>query len=696
MSTTSAQFLERFFAGTECDIEIRPIRNNKPEKQIFTRDAATLARAIADSVARKANIYFGVATRRGKRGDKAHAAEVVAFWCDLDFKDVPEAEALARIAEFPVACSLLIHSGGGLHVYWFLTEPLDAHDVRVEPILKGIAKQLGADAACAEIARVLRVPGTKNFKPEYPEPRDVRIVGGDWERYEIGQFESFAAPTPSIISNGPLGLRIPTGVNLRDALKAKLNLQVRVKDGATYYDYHGLRGFHGAPQPCLVQGSVHKDYIDHPAECSFVEKDGLFWHACFDSDCQSKGSSNGVRGAEAMEPGDFASKTRIAVRRIGLEDVLLAPKPVIVTPAALTLIDMPNTVLDGRLGELCQNYLLKLSPVAYAWPALLAVAGTMTNQNSKLRSNLYVTLVGPVSTGKSATIENAMALFGLNEHSSEVESSMVGSAEGFFKNYGDANGCARLYFPDELKHLFEKIKIEGSSFASVLQRAYYHTTFEMVIAQGKKFQVNVSLAIAGGIANFEECYGSATTAGLYDRTLFGQCPYPFRYEYEPFEHNAARLDPVAVSVHPEVWAAKNEWFKTVPGMTGRVAENALRAASICAAFDGKTLLRAADLGPALEFAKYQIKFRDVKRPNPGENPEAICANAIVRKLEEWAPNGEWVQKRLIAKGIHSERFGPSIFRRAGDNLYFNEEIERKLIGTTKKAEHWRLRGENNE
>ena len=121
MSGASVEFLERFFAGTESDIEIRPIRKGaRPGVQTFSRDPAVLTTAIMNCVERNENAYFGCTTRRGKVGDKAHAAELVAFWCDLDFKDVPEPESLKRIAEFPVAPSIIINSGGGLHVYWLL------------------------------------------------------------------------------------------------------------------------------------------------------------------------------------------------------------------------------------------------------------------------------------------------------------------------------------------------------------------------------------------------------------------------------------------------------------------------------------------------------------------------------------------------------------------------------------------------
>ena len=99
---------------------------------------------------------------------------------------------------------------------------------------------------------------------------------------------------------------------------------------------------------------------------------------------------------------------------------------------------------------------------------------------------------------------------------------MAGSAEGLLRTIGDNNGCAKLYCPDELGHLFAKAQIERASFAPILQRCFYHTSFNLVIAKGQQFPVNCSLGIVGGIVDtkFEE-YGTATTAGLYDRFVFG-------------------------------------------------------------------------------------------------------------------------------------------------------------------------------
>jgi hypothetical protein len=375
----------------------------------------------------------------------------------------------------------------------------------------------------------------------------------------------------------------------------------------------------------------------------------------------------------------------------GARESHAVPDPVIVEADSLTLADMPETVLDGRLGEICRR-LLPMSPRSYAWTVLLAVAGTMAHQSSKLRSNLFVALVGPKGSGKSSTIENVIAVSGLSEESAELERSMCGSAEGLLKKVGDAGGCARLYCPDELAHLFLKTQIDRASFAPILQRCFYRTNFDLVIAKGQRFTFNASLGVVGGIVQekFDECFGSATTAGLHDRFIFALCPHPFFFDFRPFEGNAECLPPaVQVSADPDVWELKSEWLRTISGMTGRVAENAIRVASICAGFDGRKVLRAGDLGPAVEFARYQIRVRELLQPNPGENPDARCAFAILRKIEQLAPDGAWIQKRAIARAIHAERFGPGVFMRAGSSLEFNGELETMRSKADRRQELWR-------
>jgi hypothetical protein len=367
-----------------------------------------------------------------------------------------------------------------------------------------------------------------------------------------------------------------------------------------------------------------------------------------------------------------------------------------VAPTEATLIDMPEAVLDGWLGEICQRRLEPYSPRAYSWPALVAVASVLAHQSSYMRTNLFVALVGPVESGKSFTIDNAAAALGFPVDAPELERAMAGSAEGLLKAIGDTGRCARLYAPDELSHLFSKARIENASFAPILQRAFYNTRFKLVIAKQKDFVFNASLGICGGIvdAKFDECFDATTTAGLYSRFTFGRCPKPFVFDYRPFDGRAEVLPaPVAVQVHPEVWELKKEWIRQHK-IPGRTVENALRVASICASLDGCRELRAARLAPTLAFALYQLRVQKLLEPNPGQNQEAACAFAIKRLLAEMDPAGKkWISKRDVWRTIHGERFGPGIFTRAGQGLIFNEEIEQAFVardGKRQKSEYWRL------
>src|ERR1700730_4707024 len=71
------------------------------------------------------NPDMGVATRQDERsGALANCRHLGALFADADFKTTPEAEIRARLAHALLPPSAIVHSGGGLHCYWFLREPL--------------------------------------------------------------------------------------------------------------------------------------------------------------------------------------------------------------------------------------------------------------------------------------------------------------------------------------------------------------------------------------------------------------------------------------------------------------------------------------------------------------------------------------------------------------------------------------------
>ena len=126
---------------------------------------------------------------------------------DQDKKDATR-EMLSML---PCPPSVVIDSGGGLHVYWYAAESweTDSDEEREACAVMQTAwvRHLPtADQSVHDLARVLRVPGTVNYKPEYaPDFPTVQIV--EWHpdrlyawgdlRDEVAAYMPEADPQPS-------------------------------------------------------------------------------------------------------------------------------------------------------------------------------------------------------------------------------------------------------------------------------------------------------------------------------------------------------------------------------------------------------------------------------------------------------------------------------------------------------------------
>jgi hypothetical protein len=87
-----------------------------------------------------------------------------------------------------------------------LQEPLDLQDqadrTLAASLLRRLAHYLDADLQAAEPARVLRLPGTQNFK--YDPPRHVVVERLEPERrYNISEFEDLLPPEPAEANRTP-------------------------------------------------------------------------------------------------------------------------------------------------------------------------------------------------------------------------------------------------------------------------------------------------------------------------------------------------------------------------------------------------------------------------------------------------------------------------------------------------------------
>lgn len=201
METTQIQkFLEVLFPQlTDSFIELRCIRPPKDIVSDFYGSIKDVINEMPQDIAecKGYNVYFGVCLRSKREGNKDAVKQVKFLWADIDWKDYAggQEEALSRLKEFPLKPTAIVCSGHGYQPYWCLKEVVTTNSsddvVRVESFLKRLAIALGADSNAAEIARVLRLPGTYNLKdPSVPVPVSILQLEEDL-KYSLSDFEPF-------------------------------------------------------------------------------------------------------------------------------------------------------------------------------------------------------------------------------------------------------------------------------------------------------------------------------------------------------------------------------------------------------------------------------------------------------------------------------------------------------------------------
>ena len=133
----------------------------------------------------KLGAFCGVASRaqaslKDRKGDAAHCQTLPCLFLDADDKHLGEEETRRRIDACPLPPSMVVESGGGLHPYWILKQPfyLKKEMAEAKRWLRHIAASVAdvVDEEVSEPARVLRIPGSYNFKKEYGEPRLVTLI----------------------------------------------------------------------------------------------------------------------------------------------------------------------------------------------------------------------------------------------------------------------------------------------------------------------------------------------------------------------------------------------------------------------------------------------------------------------------------------------------------------------------------------
>jgi len=167
--------------------------NGQPKTKWYAVSAIDRVAPQIEEAAEKYDVYCSVATYKAKpekgRGSLKDVQSISGFWADLDIgteghhpaqspNPETELEALSIIRDMPDATAV-IHSGGGLQVWWLFDEPWVFEDPAAAQLasnewqnrLVKAGESLGYHVdSLGDLPRILRVPGTQNHKTENIRP----------------------------------------------------------------------------------------------------------------------------------------------------------------------------------------------------------------------------------------------------------------------------------------------------------------------------------------------------------------------------------------------------------------------------------------------------------------------------------------------------------------------------------------------
>lgn len=168
------------------------------KEHVSADDIAKLLPTTDKWVIEEKDVFFALATfDKSFENNKGRTAEnaryVKALFVDIDCaEEGPKTYSskkegylafqafVAKTGLSALGTPYVISSGGGLHIYFPFTKTVDTDTWKpIAENFKRLCKQEGLKidmTVTADAARVLRLPGTKNFKTKYKNVRDVKIM----------------------------------------------------------------------------------------------------------------------------------------------------------------------------------------------------------------------------------------------------------------------------------------------------------------------------------------------------------------------------------------------------------------------------------------------------------------------------------------------------------------------------------------
>jgi hypothetical protein len=636
-------------------------------------------------------LYFAVATRNDG-AKKEHIEEIPALWVDIDFKDVPEDRARRQLEEFLFLPSAVVSTGGGLHVYWLLKEPATREEIEpFEKTLKRLAHTLGGDLRAAEAARVLRVPGTFNRKPEYESPRPVELeLLVPERRYN---YEDVMDNLPETLSDKPSRSDGSTPeVDYRKISSEEIDRimecafmqhcdrdRTRLSEPEWYCMVSQLAGRTGGP------AKIHELSRGYP-KYDPKETDKKILHAM-----NSSGPHTCEFIKESWECGKDCGVKAPAALAYERECGTVQP-----TNDAASHLAFPEEVMAGLAGDFAELYSRYLEvPKHFFYIGFLTCLGICLADRLTLASEVkpqprfYVVLLGESADDRKSTALTKVTGF-FKEALPETFQVCygVGSAEGLQKRL-EGNGSLLLCL-DEFKQFVSKCKIDSSVLlpcvTTLFESNRYESRTKTVNIQLEK--AYLSLLAASTVQTYERTWDASFTDIGFNNRLFlvpgkGERKHSVPATVPGLEKDllVRRLKDVIrqvervceVSLTPGARALYDFWYMNRERSihVKRLDTYSMRLMPLLAVNELKSEVDEEIVRKVIALANWQLEVRREYDPIDADNKTAAMEEKIRRALKT-GPRTD----RELKQSTHANRAGLWFYDTAIKNLEHAEEIHR--------------------
>jgi hypothetical protein len=307
---------------------------------------------------------------------------------------------------------------------------------------------------------------------------------------------------------------------------------------------------------------------------------------------------------------------------------------------------------------------------------------------SSWKPSFYIVLIGKRgSTNKSSSMKDAMKYleFGsiLSHYSKNLKNAdgksivwEAGSAEGLGTDMQRINCKNVILFYDELSALVSKARIEGSSLYSALLKLYDSNNLSNSVKTKKDaFDVEpgsycATLVTATTDKKFMELWSqlAGEDTGLNDR---------FTWVLEPKELPKKRLEHVvnfneaalvtrkfidrAVEKKTYQFFDKTPLMKTLELYDNRAAARAEKWSLYFAIDLGLQEIDEDCVERGIEMVKYEYAVKDYLEVFEAKNDESQIQQGVLRLLRK---NGGLLEKRVVERGLSSNKYGLSVWNKS--------------------------------